>query len=639
MIRQLLALAWKEWRELRWVVAFALITFIGFPLISGIQGRRYAHHFEFHASPWVLVFGGLLAVVVSASAVCRDIDGPLAHFWQSRAVATTRWMLVKFVVGLALVLACCIVPLIAEQLLAENDPKSTHQSFSLAALVMAWLPWAVAAQFGFGFAAGALTRRTGSAIMVALALSLLALFLPLILPPLHAFNMQTLLEFPAAPNAHWGAMRQVPWVPWPVPFFPRRQLPILVATVLLCAGSVALALIAVRRELRIRSEQKLMYGSIALTFLLAFASAAYQLGTNLPILQSVDLGPSHNIVGINSDGRHGIIIERFNPGRWGIRTLDLVNDQLRVGTAIDVTEWFRQAAETRAWLPEQPDCYFVLRWGALLNPAEEPEVTLDIIGLQSSFKPAVTTIRLATTENNLHQPLPYLQAVGDRLYAMWWKDDHTPQAVTIKVDDPIHPQIIPCDPYQPGFLWGNPPDTRLRLEEVPALGASVAEREKAAIETIGSNWPAGVCPPGLLAINGREYGQRLTVYRLDHFGPPPQGPFSSRTQGLRPHRVFQFQQVGQYEPTFLDDLISGWVEQVSWGKGSTVYVSGTTSGTFGSLPRTTVFDLANPAQPRVLGYFAAPEPYSITLCPLPDGRALAGGRKLYLLGPPPHRPQ
>ena len=52
--------------------------------------------------------------------------------------------------------------------------------------------------------------------------------------------------------------------------------------------------------------------------------------------------------------------------------------------------------------------------------------------------------------------------------------------------------------------------------------------------------------------------------------------------------------------------------------------------------RITIFDVRTPAQPKPVGHFAVPnarlDPVS---CSLPGDRALIGGDRLYLVGPPP----
>jgi hypothetical protein len=54
-------------------------------------------------------------------------------------------------------------------------------------------------------------------------------------------------------------------------------------------------------------------------------------------------------------------------------------------------------------------------------------------------------------------------------------------------------------------------------------------------------------------------------------------------------------------------------------------------------PRVDVFDTRGPHPLRLIGHFAAPGVR--TVLSLPDGNALVGGDKLWLIGPPPHSDQ
>jgi hypothetical protein len=69
-----------------------------------------------------------------------------------------------------------------------------------------------------------------------------------------------------------------------------------------------LALVGVRRQWRITAGRKLIYGSIATTFLIIISSAGYQLGTNLPVLQEVDLPAAENLVYVRVVGDSGFVV-------------------------------------------------------------------------------------------------------------------------------------------------------------------------------------------------------------------------------------------------------------------------------------------------------------------------------------------
>src|SRR5207247_456860 len=105
---------------------------------------------------------------------------------------------------------------------------------------------------------GCLVRRTAHAGMLALAAMLLVYFLPAILPPLQWLNSTEI-------DSAWDPIRTVK--------FEGGMLAI--ATV-----SLALALLAVRRDWRVESGQRMMYGAISAAILILFTSAAFQLGTN-----------------------------------------------------------------------------------------------------------------------------------------------------------------------------------------------------------------------------------------------------------------------------------------------------------------------------------------------------------------------
>ena len=112
MVKQFTSLAWKEWHEARAFLWIGLGVFVGLPAVAGLEWMlQYSKHFEINTIPWVIAFGGLLAVFVAVGATCRDFSGHLEDFWRSRPVGIVWWMIVKYVVGLAVVLLACAIPL------------------------------------------------------------------------------------------------------------------------------------------------------------------------------------------------------------------------------------------------------------------------------------------------------------------------------------------------------------------------------------------------------------------------------------------------------------------------------------------------------------------------------------------------
>jgi hypothetical protein len=95
-----------------------------------------------------------------------------------------------------------------------------------------------------------------------------------------------------------------------------------------------------------------------------------------------------------------------------------------------------------------------------------------------------------------------------------------------------------------------------------------------------------------------------------------------------------FVKIGRYEPTMLENMFgTGNFFGMKLQNGLLYVTKGFPSYTTGN-PHIDVFDTGGPHPLRLIGHFAAPGVRSAF--PLPDGRALVGGDKLWLIGPPPH---
>lgn len=104
----------------------------------------------------------------------------------------------------------------------------------------------------------------------------------------------------------------------------------------------------------------------------------------------------------------------------------------------------------------------------------------------------------------------------------------------------------------------------------------------------------------------------------------------------------EFEPVGEYQPSMLESLFGYSQLGRMEARNGLVYVSqGSSTLGYRYLAHTsvlvngriTVLDTAVPGPLRVIGHFAAPGVQMAV--PLPDGRAIVGGSKLWLVGPPP----
>ena len=129
------------------------------------------------------------------------------------------------------------------------------------------------------FLCGTLLHRTAHAAVLSFAGLLLIYLLPAIYPPLGWLSIigSTVkdLDMPQASQAAVGILA-------------------IVAPLLL------LALIAARWQWHIEPGPRFMYGSISAVVLIFLLSAGYHLGTNLPVLQTLELSPKETVVSIDN---------------------------------------------------------------------------------------------------------------------------------------------------------------------------------------------------------------------------------------------------------------------------------------------------------------------------------------------------
>lgn len=597
-MKQLMAVAWKEWREVRWVMVTALVTFVALPIVAGIEGRRYAHGFVFAASPWVMFLGGILAVVVGATSLTRDLSGRLADFWQSRPVSTWRWLAIKYLVGLVVVIVSCLIPLLIEAWLDERDPQSRH----LAATLAAWFPSIIAVQYSLGFVCGATMRKGGTAIMLALAVSLLVYCLPILLSPLRWLEV---------PESIGNSINH------------EQHMLFALAAIVLSAALLALAILAIVRQWQIHSAQKVTYWSIGGGIVLVVASAALHLGTNLPVLQTFELGPGDQIVAISADAHHGdlVYMKDSHNGTYrgaGLREFEIDNGAVRLGPEILLRDWVADA-RWQAWLPSHPDDVFLLQWSPVSDQPQKMRVKLAVVNFQSPADPLVATVELGTTEN-----MPVMQSIGGQLYVKWWN-----HAVLIDVSNPAHPQVKRAQPFLEYSLLDDGKSPKLGASLLPVEGVPFRERLAASVAYLDVPYAAA---SGDLLIT--THAGALSTFRMSRIFSQS---FTQTDNAVKVNTVAEFRRIGGYEPSILENITNDAPVAMA-AAGHLLFVS-SQSQSFGMpLAHVLVFDLSDPVHPRPIGHFAAPREYRLHLCPLPDGRLLAGGHKLYLVGAPPRYP-
>jgi hypothetical protein len=628
---QIAALAWKETRDNAWLLLTGFGVFLGLPLLQAGQARYgVRQRFEFEASLWVFLLGGLLAVLVGVAAAGRDVGGPVADFWRSRPVGVGRWMLVKFVVGLLVVIASCAVPLAVE--LATSH--GSHYDWRFVGGFLAWGPFLWAALYGMGFLSGCLVRRPAHATLLGLAAMAVAYLAPVVLPPLQAVSVPWVIE-----HSHAGQRSGDPGTAAvrlsTVTLHPQHAAFVLAAAGLAVAAFLV-GLAAVRRQWELQSGRRMLVGLAGSALFALFATAALQHGSNLPVLQEQSLDAGEGVLGIRAECTRGLIATtRDEYGRMlaALRTFEVTPAGVALGRPVSVIGLGRvqtsygDAMRSVAWSADRPDVAYLIEsyWpapgrtvGSLLA------VRLDGGGAGGRAATPLARVPLWDVTQKASEWWPpsdgsALYMAGDRLYA-WADADARWRAVDVR--SPAEPKVIDSPPPA-----SSPSD-------VPAAGRTVAGANGTTVMALAA--VPGAPPADRVRMSVRGYAWQVvdgdTVYRLTY----ERGVLTIARVTEVYDRWARVVDVGRYEPSMLAAFFGGSPESMG-AAGGRVYLTSDSNWSHGPerMSRVTVVDARDPARPRATGHFAIPSKWPLVVHPLPDGRAVVGGDKVYLLGPPP----
>jgi hypothetical protein len=639
MTKQLASLAWKEWHEARTYLWIGLGVFLGLPIVAGIEAMwQYSRRFEVASTPWVLMFGGILVVFVAVGTTCRDLNGRVEEFWRSRPVGIVRWLLVKYAVGLTIAVLACAIPMIAE-FLVDRINGVVRQDLSLRAYIEMFLEIAalfllmVPPLFSLAFLAGCVVRRAAHAAMLAFAAALLLFLLPILLPPLKWFNWE---------DVEWG----------------ENAAPYAAALVAISVITLVIAMIAVRRGWRVQSGRKLMYAAVAVVILILLGSAAYQLGTDMPILQEISLRPAEQVIGLQSQNYKGFVMTQQYDDAAAVK----------LGFRYESEQQYRPFKVTAsAIVLGEPDrrptrgsefysgWYGWPGWYAQLSPEGHPEISY---GVESTVDDTTgeqqcnlqiyrhgtgggSTMRLWSLPSNGSTWVDGKQlwysdwSVGyvwkDRLYVIGR------QLVILDIADPLRPKILSNTPFSSAFFeqeakdraggyWSYAQSTNRQpdklvwdLPPIPDLPAQQRLEARLKMGGLGRS----------IASDGKILceldGDGLTAWRLKELTD----------------KKAVFEPIGQYKPTILEAAFGNFNYGELYMANGLLYLSSGGRWGWGGYgigrqifnPHVSVFDVRGPGRIRLVGHFASPGLQTMSV--LPDGRVIAGGDKIWLIGPPP----
>ncbi|HEY1686022.1 MAG TPA: hypothetical protein VGG19_14750 [Tepidisphaeraceae bacterium] len=606
-------LLWKEWRETRVFLLIALGIFVVLPLIGSLENlAQYTHHhIEIEASTFVYPLGGVLAVFVAVGSTCRDLRPRREDFWRSRPVSPVRWMLIKYGMGVLIVEISCLFPLWIEYFASRNTQQMPAQMF--------WFAFYWVLIYSMAFLCGTLLHRTAHAAVLAFAGLLLIYLLPAIYPPLSWLSILSStmkeMDVPQASQAAVGALA-------------------------IAVPLVVLALIAARWQWHIEPGPRFMYGSISAVVLIFLLSAGYHLGTNLPVLQSLDLPPDETIASIGY--YQGAVYlwtqtpETYthNVKGWELvehnylRQITLDSAGMKLSGRMPYTwrsTFFPWRDERGGWVALNGD---VAYFAELESPANEPApyyypngipggVPLDLVtvgyGKDFTEKERIDSLRLPLRSvAKGHDPEPRLYLWKDRLYLI----GHA--LVTVDISDRKKPRLISSTPLgypefgdrQDAEYMADADTLVLELPDVPGL--PLAQRLDFATRW-RFQWDNSLDHDVLCRISDHELQEFHLIALTD--------------------KRATFKLVGSVRPSLIDYVFGyGYSYQLHFQNGLLYVSQGYQQGEFN--PRISVYETRGSGVPRMIAHFASPG-WQMAAAPLPDGRAVIAGKKIWLVGPPP----
>jgi hypothetical protein len=582
-------LIWKEWRETQALLLIALGIFVGLPIIGAIEGfAQYSRRFGMDTSSEIFVFGGLFAVIVGVGVTCHDLQGKLEDFWRSCPISTLQWMLVKYCFGLCVILGACTLPLLL-QLLTNHKAEYIDPRDNNVLYLAVWFPFLWAVSYSVGFCAGCLVRRMTHAAILAMATLLLIYYLPTLFPPVAWMNFAFVAE----------SWLQETWLQTRATEFAAAMIGITIFFLLI-------SLWIVQRGWWIESAQKLVYAAVSLAILILAASSAYKLGTNLPILQQLDLH-GDQVVWLNFHGLTGYagISTPITDNQKGyvenfryIRRIVITPRGITLGPRI--------AQASTHWTPRQLE----------LEAPDHPEISYDVY-YDDNNQLHLQVLKNGTPDHNLGiewktpQPesLPAIYASQNRLYGLG-----DSQLLLMDITQPSVPTVI----SKTSFRYDLPASWQsfggrqvtIILPEIPGLKSP--QRLDLALSKLRGllgRWDQDV----VVQLRDDAIGEYRLVKRSD--------------------TKANYDFVARYDRTFVERMFGGYADNTARTANGMLYTIQHGYGDEFLNPYVTVLSLGGDHPLRVLGHFAAPGLQ--TIYPLPDGRAVGVGTKIWLIGPPP----
>jgi ABC-type transport system involved in multi-copper enzyme maturation permease subunit len=272
------AILWREYRTQRLLLLIGLPAFLLWPkiiLVTGWYGpqSRAIDAAAGSAITFAVLLGPLFALIVGAYVASRDVQPGVIDFLRSRPAPSVRVSLIKFVFGLFTVFAVINLSWILPSLLVvwkksiSYSPGSMFDERTILLLILQLFELLIV--YSLGFAAGALMRSVGRALIVAPLLLAIVFGVPLVLAGLGILSSFSLAAFS-------GGQLQ-------------SDLATVVSMRLSIGCAVALAAVAIghkafARDWRVKTDARGLAWFVALSVAAMAVLSVARLGSTVPVL-------------------------------------------------------------------------------------------------------------------------------------------------------------------------------------------------------------------------------------------------------------------------------------------------------------------------------------------------------------------
>lgn len=612
------AILWKEFRQVRSFSLAGLAIFLTPGIVDLIESVRYGRFATDAGEGMVLTFGCALAIFLATAVTSRDFHGPLDTFWRGRPIGAARLILVKFLVGLAALLAITLTTIVVQAvcnaLLAADYGAWTRAGGRMVSLVGAH-SLTLILLFSVSFLIGCLVRSAAQSAILSVAAGLLIYFLPMFVHPLSVLSVfAIMLDISSS-----GRMQWTPYI-------------LFGTSTIACTGLALLfALTAVGRQWRIRADMRLVYWSLCGVTVLLLGTMSVQVRPNMVLvaksgLESIGAGPSMYVRQTRvCNGRGFVLAEqelrtRGYPGgrAFVVAPVNIIEGKAVLGRPVGLpppsVPLYGQEFDPRiAYSAETPDHAYVLQvLGSTDRNRRTTQEGVRLVAVQLTGDPEPNVAHVLDLPELSGEAMLNLSQRGKRLFVLkrpWMQGNWL--LLTLDLSRPGEPKV--ADTRELGRLtWGSLNGEDLSQEIVipmlPIPGLSAAESLRVAFELTDTPYDRKQALVGEILVRADRYG--ITTFKL-------------RQEQDRA----VFERIGEYRMLPIERLMSLAVESIA-ARGGFVYMVGRSLGS-----RLTVYDIHDPARPRRVGHYAAANESFLDAAPLADGRLLLAGESLCLVEP------